>query len=124
MTRILVVDDDDDSRISLRTLLESRGHTIVDAGNGREALRRVAAEAIELVITDLVMPEIEGTELIQQLRNAYPQTKIIAVTGNRYAQRFGYLAVAQHLGAHRVFLKPLDARDLLQAIAELASSND
>ena len=81
MTKILVVDDDEDVRFTIRIALKSAGYDIFEASNGIEAETLLAKKTIDLVITDLVMPEKEGVALIHDLNQNFPDLKIIVITG-------------------------------------------
>ena len=122
MKRILVVDDDEPFRQSLRSLLECEGYAVVEAADGKQALHAVALRVPDLVLTDLVMPEAEGMELIQHLRAEEPEIPIIALTGDPRARAGGYLRMAELLGAQRSFDKPVDTAQLLIAIRELTQA--
>ena len=84
MSRILVVDDEPDLRFLLRRIFEKAGHEVTDAGNGAEALECVRGSPPELVVTDMMMPIMDGRELIRRLRTdpATARIPILAVTGN------------------------------------------
>ena len=77
------------------------------------------AHAITLVLTDLLMPEQEGLETIQQLRTIQPIPKIIAVSGGGQTGQLDFLRVATVFGADRTLQKPVRARDLLTAVQSL-----
>jgi DNA-binding NtrC family response regulator len=111
--RILIVDDDAAVRKVLQTILESAGHKVESATNGREAVGRIALGGIDLMITDLVMPEQEGIETIKQLRREYPDVKVIAISG-----AFGgdYLQIANFMGAHGTLVKPVRMEAVLNAV--------
>jgi len=116
--RILVVDDEPGVRHVLRSLLEAAGYEVVEAAHGGEALTLVRAGGIDLVLTDLVMPEQEGIETIRALRLESPEVRVIAMSG-----AFGgdFLRIAGLVGAHATIPKPLDpARLLGQVRAVLA----
>jgi CheY-like chemotaxis protein len=76
--RILVVDDEECVRSLLRHLLNDAGHAVVEASNGKEAIAKLQSEDVDLMITDLVMPEREGIETIMELRQRRPELGIIA----------------------------------------------
>ena len=111
--RILVVDDDAAVRGVLQTILEAAGHCVEIATNGREALDRMTGGGIDLMITDLVMPEQEGIETIKRLRKEYPDVKVIAMSG-----AFGgdYLQIAGFMGAHSTLVKPIGMQTVLEAV--------
>ena len=118
MARILI-EDDADSRIALRRILERAGHTVLEATDGQEGIERYRTTPTELVITDILMPEREGLETIMALRREFPDVKIIAVSGG--IGPLDFLHVAARFGAQRTFAKPFDYRELLDAVQELVS---
>jgi len=119
MKRILVIDDDDTLRAMLRRLLCSAGYEVAVAEDGMEASRIQQARPFDLIMTDLVMPEKEGIEVIMEFRKKYPSTKIIAVSGGGRIHPDQYLELARSLGAKRTFAKPFKANEILAAIREL-----
>jgi len=119
MARILVVDDEPQMRELLRVALEGRGHTVDQAADGREAFLRLAKHQPDLVITDLVMPDMEGLETIQALRGKFPTLPIIAISGGGRIGPETYLSMASQFGAERTFAKPFRMTELLTAVQEL-----
>lgn len=113
---ILVVDDDPGVREVIRSMLESAGYEVMAAENGREALKILRSSHVDLILTDLVMPEQEGIETIKTLRREYPKLKVIAMSG-----AFGgdYLRIASYLGAHATLPKPIQMPALLQLIGQM-----
>lgn len=113
--RILVVDDDAAIRELLREILADAGYLVLEARNGREAMVRCREDQVNLMITDLVMPEQEGIETIRLIRREFPAVKVIAISG-----AFGgeYLRVAELLGAHGTLQKPLSVDGVLQAVQQ------
>ena len=118
MARILVVDDEDSLRRLLKAVLERAGHEVTTAGDGFEAVRLVDAEPFDLVVTDLIMPEMEGIATIQQLRRLAPDTKIIAMSGGGRGSAGDYLDLVKQLGAAMTLLKPFTPEGLLDAVAQ------
>jgi CheY-like chemotaxis protein len=116
VARILVVDDDAAVRLLLCTLLERRGHSVVEAENGDEGLRYYRAAPADLVITDIQMPVMDGLQMIKELRGAFPTVKIIAISGEK-----GGLAAAQPL-SQCTFEKPLYMEEFLDAVQKFASA--
>ncbi len=116
MATILVVDDDEAFRSMLRRTLERHGHDVREAAEGGAALRALSAATVDLVITDIIMPDMEGIETTRQLRRAYPDIKIIAMSGGGRMKAEGYLRAAKAFGAVRVLCKPFDNRELFAAI--------
>jgi CheY-like chemotaxis protein len=87
MAQILVIDDEEPFRTMLREVLEREGHAVMEAGDGREGITLARNIPIDLIITDLLMPELDGLEVIQTLRSDSPQVKIIAISGDRGSAR-------------------------------------
>jgi PAS domain S-box-containing protein len=114
--RILVVDDEAGVRSFLRKALEDGGYEVIEAADGRQALQQAAEGHVDLVVTDLVMPEQEGIETIQALRKDGPGIRIIAMSGAFGGQ---FLKAAQVLGADAVLAKPVNAELLLAKVAEV-----
>ena len=114
--RILVADDEDGVRFYLRKVLESSNYEVREASDGRQAIHDARSEPIDLVITDLVMPEQEGIETIQVLRKEAPHIRIIATSGAFNGQ---FLGVAKLLGADAILSKPISSQALLEKVAEL-----
>lgn len=114
--RILVVDDDASVREVIRAMLESVGFQVQLATNGREAMSRLEEGAYDLILTDLVMPEQEGIATIKEIRQKYPDLKVIAMSG-----AFGgdYLRIAGFLGANGTLAKPLKLESILKVIDEV-----
>jgi CheY-like chemotaxis protein len=116
MARILIVDDEPDILVILDRMLRKMNHETVLAGNGKEAVRRLQECTVDLVITDLIMPESEGIETIAQIRKRWPSVKIIAMSGGGRQSPVPYLAVAATLGADATLAKPFERSDLSAAL--------
>ncbi len=113
---ILVAEDDELIRSTIRRSLEQRGYDVCEAANGAEAIRALRAEPFDLVITDILMPEKDGLETIRHLRKELPAVKIIAISGNENQL---FLDSASGLGATRSLAKPFRPSELLELVAEL-----
>jgi CheY-like chemotaxis protein len=111
--RILVVDDEEGVRSLLRHLLTAAGHYVVEATNGKDATEKLKAEHIDLMITDLVMPEREGIETILELHRTRPDLGIIAMSGAFGGQ---FLRAARLFGARATLAKPIDPDVLLAEV--------
>lgn len=110
--RVLVVDDEAAIRTLLNDEFTAAGFQVVEASNGRLAVQAHALDPVDLVITDLLMPEQEGIETITELRRRYPGLPIIAISG---AYTGPELKMAARLGASAVFPKPFDPQQLIAA---------
>lgn len=119
MARVLVIDDEEQVRTLIREVLEGAGHEVIEARNGREAMKLYEANPSSVVITDLVMPEQDGIETIRELRRRFPAVKIIAVSGAEQKLNLDLLYVAEKLGALRTMEKPFDIRKLVALVEEL-----
>jgi CheY-like chemotaxis protein len=119
MARILLIDDDDQLRTLLRLMLTHFGHTVTEARNGVEGLKHFALDGTDLVITDLVMPEMEGIETILELRRREPQVKIIAMSGGGRNRGADYLRPAKAMGAAKTLTKPFSNETLIAAVNEV-----
>ncbi|MBI9075287.1 MAG: response regulator [Desulfatibacillum sp.] len=123
MARILVVDDDVNITSMLRRLFQRRGYEVDEAANGKKALQIMDQNLPDLVITDIIMPEMEGAELIMEIRKRAPRVKIIAISGGGRIQPADYLDLAEKLGANRSFAKPVKQNDMLAAVEDLLSQD-
>lgn len=122
MARILLVDDDEPLRKALRLTLVKMGHEVLEARNGNEALHLYAAEPPELVLTDIIMPEKEGLETIQELRRLNPSVKIIAMSGGGRGSGIDYLKVAKKMGVALTLNKPFSSEAMAAAIKEVTAT--
>lgn len=113
---ILVVDDDPDIRAVITINLTRLGHRVSTAADGREATAAVASTKFDLVITDLLMPDKEGLELIKELRGASATMPIIAMSGGGRSASGSYLDIARRFGAQAVLKKPFAAAELVNAM--------
>ena len=118
VARILVVDDNEMDRMVPRAVLENAGHEVLFAPNGEVALRIFQTRDIDVVITDLSMPNLNGFRLIQALIELDPQALIIAVSGVSPEQ----LDTAERFGAARTMFKPLRPSALLRVVTEVLQS--
>jgi CheY-like chemotaxis protein len=112
----MVVDDEDSLRRLLRRALETAGHEVVEAADGRQALRLHRSHPAELVVTDILMPEQDGIEVIMALRREAPALKIIAMSGGGRFHQSEPLDLAGPLGAVVVLRKPFGPDALVAAV--------
>ena len=119
MARILIVDDDAQFRKMLRMMLEKGGHEIFEAPDGKVGLALYKKDPTDLVISDIFMPHKEGLQTIKELRQDFPDAKIIAVSGGGKVKGFDYLDDAELFGANRTLAKPFTGKDVLAAVGEL-----
>src|SRR6185436_10328996 len=86
MPRILVIDDDALMRKLVDKVLTATGHEVFQAGNGKEGLKQHRADPVDLIITDIFMPEMEGLEFIRTLLKKNPEVPVIAMSGNKHLE--------------------------------------
>ena len=114
---ILIADDEESIRNLLGSWLRNHGYAVTCVASAHEAARHLDQEHFDLVITDVVMPDGDGYELIAAFREARPMTRILAMSGGgKYLQGNDCLKVARGLGAHGVLMKPFNWGQLHTAI--------
>ena len=118
MLKILVVDDDEQVRRLAAAYLTGAGHEVRQASHGEEALRVLDEWQPDLLLTDIVMPEMEGLQLIRLVRRLQPSVRIIAMSGGAVENAGLYLKTAGRFGADAVLNKPFQFADLMRAVAE------
>ncbi len=119
MKRILVVDDDFGMRLVMRRILEKEGYHVEEARDGAEAIEMLRKSRYGLVITDLIMPEKTGFEVIHELLEMQPGAKIIAFSGGGVLGSAACLDIARRDGAVKTFSKPFDMADFVSSVKEL-----
>jgi CheY-like chemotaxis protein len=126
MHSILVIDDEPDVRDAVKRVLDRAGYSVRTADSAVDAMVEIERIPTDVVITDIIMPKIDGVQIIESIRKVFPSVRIIAISGGG---NFGitayqptaitttaYLASAQQAGAHLVLTKPFESIDLIQAI--------
>lgn len=115
---VLLVDDEPVIRQTLRKMLQRAGHEVVEGANGLEGLQHLEALAIELVLTDIIMPVMNGIDFIKQARLLRPSLNVIAMSGGGRTDNTDHLQAARAYGVNVTLRKPFRAGDLYQAIAQ------
>lgn len=116
---ILIVDDDEMMRAFIRELLLINDFEITEAANGKLGLKEFRENTPDLVITDIIMPEMEGISFIRELRSHNEEIPIIAMTGNVHGRMEEYLEISSQLGADEILRKPIKSQEFLDAIERL-----
>jgi two-component system response regulator (stage 0 sporulation protein F) len=119
MARILVVDDDEVSRLAIGGILDSAKYDVAYAVNGEQAVAFYRKQPFDVVISDLVMPVMNGLQMIRELYERYRDVKIIAVTGVDPEN----LPLAEELGAVGTMSKPVDPQELLGLVEKALSTS-
>lgn len=120
--KVLIIDDDNDIRNLFRMWLEREGFEVYEAENGLDGMKVQRQELVDLIVCDLIMPVQEGIETITQIKSEFAHVGIIAISGGGKIGPDSYLSVAEHLGAWRVFTKPVDMRLMIDTIKEWGES--
>jgi len=116
--RILVVDDEEDIRDVSRLLLEKSGYDAARFDCGQAALDAMEKERFDIVLTDMLMPEMDGVELITEIRRRDPEQAILAMSGGGHAPKESYLQIAKLYGVQGVIAKPFNREKLIEALIE------
>jgi two-component system chemotaxis response regulator CheY len=116
-SKILIVEDSTDARDMLALLFDMEGYSVATAEDGREGLRRASAESPDLIVTDINMPHIDGTEMIRRLRAEPGSSRVPIIVMTAYGDDIAERAVRS--GADRALTKPVDYDLLLETIKDL-----
>ena len=119
MNKILIIDDDPLVLGYMKKLLIREGYNIVTASDGKIAKRIIESESFDMIITDILMPEIDGIEIITFIKKMNLDIKIITVSGGGKISGPEYLELTQGLGAHLTFAKPFDEQEFLIGVKSL-----
>ncbi|GLR81952.1 hypothetical protein GCM10007856_46430 [Azospirillum oryzae] len=119
---VLLVDDDPDFREMVRTAFVRAGYRVLEAENGNAALAIMAVHPVDLVVTDIIMPEADGYEVILRLKDQKSRPPLIAVTGGSLRLRMELPGMARLLGAEAAFEKPVDLKALLAEAGRLIAA--
>jgi DNA-binding NtrC family response regulator len=114
MATILIIDDEEIIRALLRSVLEAAGYEVTEAANGRIGLELYRQNPRDLVITDILMPELNGLDMLLELTREFLRAKVIAISGA--GEEKNVLDVAKLLGARQTFQKPFSVSKLLGAV--------
>lgn len=117
--KILVVDDDREIRDLMKHALGLAGYDVLTAADGLEANTALANTRIDAIITDLIMPEKDGMQLIGELRKTHPELRVVAMTGGGHIPTEQYFKVARAFGAHALLSKPFTHSELIETMAKL-----
>jgi len=119
MKKILIIDDEELIREGLKMSLEMEGYEVMIASDGKEAFQKIQTFLPDVVVTDIIMPETDGIEVILYLRNIEPPPKIIAISGGGRISASDHLRMARKLGASVTLAKPFSGAELIECIENL-----
>lgn len=120
--KILIIDDDEGIRTVFSRFLGRKGFDVTCAVNGREGLSMLDSVDPDLVITDIMMPEADGLEVLMAIRGKSKKIPVIAISGGMHAVPMDFLPLAKKFGACKVLYKPVELEDLQAAIEEVLES--
>ena len=120
---VLLVDDDDNVLKTISPMLTDAGYNVLSVTKARAGFDQLQSHSVDLIITDIIMPEMEGIEFILKLRKESPSVPIIAISGSGRSSRFDYLTMARRLGATAVLEKPFGREELLSVVAEVLAAS-
>lgn len=122
MAKILIIDDDESILNVFERFLSGKGHEVRVAVDGRKGLRAAEAERFDLVITDIMMPETDGLEVVMAIRGKGEAVPVIAISGGMHAMPMDFLPMAKKFGAEHVLYKPVELDDLFEAVERALGS--
>jgi DNA-binding NtrC family response regulator len=118
MPKILLVDDNDTLRGALGMKLEELGYEVMQADNGKVALELQQRQPVDVLLTDMIMPEREGLEIIQEFKRSYPEVVTIAMSAGGRLSAKDILKAARQLGASYTLAKPFTPDELAETVAK------
>ena len=118
MANILIIDDDPEILRVLRKVLEAEGHSVREASEGKTALRHFAGDPADVVISDVYMPEMDGIEFLIRLKEAFPEARVIAMSGGGHLSKDRVLGAASMLGADSILEKPFTVGEVIGAVEQ------
>lgn len=116
--KILILDDNPDMLKSLELILQQEGFETATALSGRDAVALQKKAPADVLITDILMPDVDGMEVIDEFRSHWPGVRIIAMSGGGERVKADYLSVATQIGADVTLKKPVDPEKLLQLLSD------
>lgn len=116
MSQILVVEDDPHFRSMVARILKSQGYGVHEAANGRECISMMDSLEVDVVIVDMLMPEVDGIETIIKLKQTHNEVKIIGMSGGGMVNGAEYLHMAKQFGVDQTLLKPFTRDEMMVAI--------
>ena len=126
MYSILVIDDETEVRDGIKRVLDRAGFSVRVIDNATDAMLELRRLAADVVITDIIMPRVNGVDAIECIAREFPMVRIVAISGGGNFDVTGYqpaaitttayLAAAKRAGAHRILTKPFESQELIEAV--------
>jgi CheY-like chemotaxis protein len=123
VARVLIADDNADTRDALALILRAKGHDVVSAADGDEAIDFYRAEPFDLVVLDLLMPRRDGFDTLRTLKAEYPEIRVLVISGAWRVGGRDALSYARELGATVALLKPAEPNVVIKAVEEVLALN-
>lgn len=121
--KIVIIDDDRLVRDTLLNYLDDEDCEALVAADGIEGMRLINQHEPDIVVTDILMPNKEGMEIITELRKLHPEVRIVAISGQNWSGFSSYLDMASRLGAHAILPKPFTRKEFVDALANSANGH-
>ena len=119
MAKILVIDDEKVVRMAIKYKLIKEGHEVIEAEDGDEGIAKYRENPADLIITDIIMPNKEGFETIQDLNNEFPDDKIFAMSGGGASNSKNYLEIAKKFNVVDVFEKSFEWEEMIKIVRRI-----
>jgi len=119
MAHILVIDDDPSVLLLFKQFLGNAGYSVELADNGKSGMETMKRQKPDLIITDIMMPEMDGLELLMEIKKNHSGIPVIAISGGMKILPVNFLHHAEKFGAGRALQKPVELATLLRAVQEL-----
>ena len=116
VANICLIEDTQMIRETLKRILEKIGHNVKTACDGREGLELFESMKFDLVITDIIMPEVEGIEVLRTVKSKSPDTRVIVMSGGGRVGNMNFLKLAESLGADAILYKPVTKKEFMVAL--------
>jgi len=121
MAKICLIEDEAMIRETLNRILQKLGHEVVTCSDGAQGLIEITKNSYDIVLTDIIMPEVEGIEILQTVKKVSPTTKVIAMSGGGRVGNTDFLEIASSLGADAIIYKPVTKTDFMEALNKCLS---
>lgn len=123
MNKVLVIDDEPMILETIRRALESEGYEVSVAASGAKGLEELRGSSFDLTIVDILMPEMDGIEIIREMKRISPSLNVIAISGGGRIDNSSFLSMAEQLGANDSLKKPFSLMELRQRVGNLCGAN-
>ena len=124
MASILLIEDMASVRSSLATVLQTAGHDVVEAEDGEVGLKQAKAQRFDLIITDIIMPYLDGSEVIMTLKQQSPDVPVLGISGGGNSVNAETALLLARETASAVLTKPFSRQDLIDTVTRLTGEGD